>query len=254
MIVFKHNQVIFPIMKEIAKSFATDQLDLVRAKESITPDDVKPLFNMLCSFYNGPLCKRPEYFEGSVKIAKIRAKNEFVSRIAHDLSHQTLERIEADYVFIGITQDDFYTDRTTFVWIPLSGRVYAFKGRPFEIVERPKFFKSKNYDILDCTLDRITYNRGIGYNEVKDTNHTITQENYLRRKYKVHRYCITAIEDTLGVQIKWDGLSRVNGFELEHMRLSYDPMYFLRHKPAEISIETTRCAATLHKIEVNDRC
>ena len=138
--------------------------------------------------------------------------------------------------------------------IPFSSKVYVFKGKPFEIVEKPKLLKSKNHEVIDCCIDKINYDRGTGYNEVTDTKHNIVQENYLGRKYRVHRYCIKAIEDFLVVQIKWDGSDIVNGFMLEHLNLSYEPMYFLRHEPEKIRIDTTRYAKTMHKIEVNDRC
>lgn len=241
-------------MSTITKVHYANQLSLMRARETITTEDVKSVFNMEVSFYDGPLCRSPDFFEGSVKIAKIRAKNEFVEPIVSELSHKTLEKIENQYVFIGITNLPLDVTQTSFVWIPLSNVVFVFKGQPFEIIERPHWLKHKNNDVIDCCIGEFTYQRGTGYNELKNTKHKILQENHLRRKYKVYRHCIKAIEDILDIQILWDNSNMVNDFLLERMHKTFEPMYLLRHKPEKISINIHRRASDLHKIEVNDRC
>ncbi|MBQ8870963.1 MAG: hypothetical protein IJ019_06275 [Alphaproteobacteria bacterium] len=213
-----------------------ETLRLMRSKSVICPADVTKLFDrhIQSSYYGGPVKDYPTlYFEGSVKIAKIRAYDEYVPDIVDELGYETLTDIESTPVFIGVTK--VYNEKcSTFVWVPLSPTVYVFKNEPFEVVQRPNLFVSK--EVKEFELNKLEYNRGFGYYEPENKSYPIVQKNTLYRKFKINRYNIEAVEDRVFSQIEWTGLTN----NRESLNMWYDPMWLLRHKPEEIAqIETT---------------
>ena len=232
-----------PKAKKLAVSEET--LKLMRPKSVICPADVKKLFDMhmQSSYYGGPVKDYPTLtFDGSVKIAKIQAYNECVLDIVDELGYETLADIELTPVFIGVTK--LRNEKcSTFVWVPFSPTVYVFKNEPFKVVQRPNLFTSK--EVKSFVLNKLEYNRGLGYSEPENKSYPIVQKNTLYRKFKINRYNIKAIEDWVFSHIEWteptnDIESLKALYKSTWLSREYAPMWLLRHKPEEIAqIETT---------------
>lgn len=224
-----------------AKKLAVSEeiLKLMRSKSVIFPSDVKQLFDrhMQSSYYGGPVKDYPTLtFDGSVKIAKIKAYDECVLDIVDELGYETLTDIESTPVFIGVTK--VRNEKcSTFVWVPLSPTVYVFKNEPFKVLKRPNLFTSK--EVKEFAFKEVKYERGTGFYTPTGRSYEIVQKNTLYRKFKINRYNIEAVEDRVFAKIEWEHCPNIAAFT-EECNFFYAPMWLLRHKPEEIAqIETT---------------
>ena len=211
---------------------SSENLDLMQAKRVISPIDVVQLFNMQCSYYDGPIKDYPTLtFEGSVKIARIRAYDECVPGIVNSVGYEALAEIESTPVFIGVTK--IYSKKcTTFVWIPLSSTVYVFENNPFEFVKRPNIFTQN--EVKEFKFKQLEYKRGTGFYQPEGKKYEIVQKNTLYRKFKINRYSIEAVEDRVFAKIEWEHRPDVAAFT-EECNTCYEPMWLLRNKPEEIA-------------------